>query len=1073
MSTLTRTAAMSRLNLLGAVTAQGNHERTITASRDVSVTASSCEMYHGYKLRKLLWQNAEFFFTKILEMIDTDFDFQDGQRRMMAVVTRKIIADISISSEASNQRDSGAGVGGPEGTVTLRGNYRVSDAAANNKEIFGGIAGIHFLMFPIERLDEHTFRIRPGVTVDAERREDSANHSSTRNAYEKWYKNGASEDMDANRTQTFNMPKDATRNSTCPPRPALVLTAEPQRENGTPSSRSENILREQIDGGVISAEDLVDGDSVLLRPHLNRIPYVDINLKPALNEFATRQVSLALKFQSETEQDRTIYTSLQSRDRCTALRLFRSALRKRCYGSTIYALECLGDFYSCSSEAASNEPAARAFKFCAVVLRNPRESYGVWLQILMGKARLRYENRPEAVIAEIVATPSPWSRMQFFLRKVPIKAMFHLGLLLEEGAEGVKRDPVRAVELYERAIAERGDIEAMFHLGKLLRKGADGVERDAVRAIELYGRAIEKGDHVDAVYKPRPSLGTPRSLSLPFTRVPACAIPHAPYKWVTQGTPFNPSPFLPVLPTTLPSLRSSMTKQSTSRPQQPRRRAFPGFRNRRPGEVQSSPLPAQSPLPKPCKTIHEELDCLLSAFSLFRPMIPDQFKLFGVLYVNPDPDCRHEPPEVTTANLKQICEDYREEHAANGATPEIIRVVDELLGDMERNVEAEPVAFQVSQASATEDSVRVALDARLLGVVTAQGNRERTSTAARDVSLTVSSCEKYHGFKLRKLLWQNAEFFFTKILEMIDTDFDFQDGQRRMMAIVTKKIIADISISNEASNQRDTGAGVGGPEGTVTLQADYRVSDAEADEKQIFSGIAGIHFLMFPIERLDEHTFRIRPGVTVDAERREDSANNSSTRNAYEKWYKNGASEDMDANRTQTFNMPKDATRNSTCPPRPALVLTAEPQREDDTPSRSEDILREQIDGGVISAEDLVDGDSVLLRPHLNRIPYVDINLKPALNEFATRQVSLALKFQSETEQDRTIYTSLQSRDRCTALRLFRSALRKRCYGSTIYALECLGDFYIPGHGCNSFFEKCLSKRCFISVFCWKKVPRE
>ena len=481
-------------SLLGVVTAKGHHERTITASRDVSVTASNCEMYHGYKLRKLLWQNPELFFTKILEIIDTDFHFQDGQRRMMAIVTKKIIADVSISSEASNQRDTGAGVGGPEGTVTLQGNHRVSKTAANSKQILDGIAGIHFLMFPIERLDEHMFRIRPGVTVDAPRREDCANNSSTRNAYEKWYQNGANKDMDANRTCDFTMPKNATLNSTLLPRPALVLTAEPQKEDDTPSSRSENILREQIDGGVTSAEDLVDGDTVLGRPHLNRIPYVNINLKPTLNEFAIRQVTLALKFLSEAEQDKSIDTILQSRHRCTALRLFRSALRKRCYGSTVYALESLGNFYGCSSKAASNEPAARAFKFCAVVLRNLRESYRVWVQILMEKARLRYENRPEAVIARMVATPSPCSQMQCFLCKVPIEAMFNLGHLLQESGEGVERDVVRAMELYESAIEKGDNVFAMVNLGYLLQEGAEGVERDAVRARELYESAIEKGD---------------------------------------------------------------------------------------------------------------------------------------------------------------------------------------------------------------------------------------------------------------------------------------------------------------------------------------------------------------------------------------------------------------------------------------------------------------------------------------------------------------------------------------------------------------------------------------------------
>ena len=116
----------------------------------------------------------------------------------------------------------------------------------------------------------------------------------------------------------------------------------------------------------------------------------------------------------------------------------------------------------------------------------------------MEKARLRYKNRPEAVIAEIVATPGPWSRIQFFRSKVPIEAMLHLVNLLREGAEGVERAAVRAKELCESAIEKGDNVSAMKNLGNLLREGVEGVDRDAVQFVELYERAIEKGD-IDAM----------------------------------------------------------------------------------------------------------------------------------------------------------------------------------------------------------------------------------------------------------------------------------------------------------------------------------------------------------------------------------------------------------------------------------------------------------------------------------------------------------------------------------------------------------------------------------------------
>lgn len=50
----------------------------------------------------------------------------------------------------------------------------------------------------------------------------------------------------------------------------------------------------------------------------------------------------------------------------------------------------------------------------------------------------------------------------------------------------------RAVKLYECAIEKTGDLEAIFNLGVLLAEGAEGVGIKAVRAVELYERAIDE-----------------------------------------------------------------------------------------------------------------------------------------------------------------------------------------------------------------------------------------------------------------------------------------------------------------------------------------------------------------------------------------------------------------------------------------------------------------------------------------------------------------------------------------------------------------------------------------------------
>lgn len=71
-------------------------------------------------------------------------------------------------------------------------------------------------------------------------------------------------------------------------------------------------------------------------------------------------------------------------------------------------------------------------------------------------------------------------------------AMDALAYMLQYGAEGVARNVVCAVRLYERVVNEGNDPIAMFNLGALLDHDADGVERDIRRAKRLFEREIEK-----------------------------------------------------------------------------------------------------------------------------------------------------------------------------------------------------------------------------------------------------------------------------------------------------------------------------------------------------------------------------------------------------------------------------------------------------------------------------------------------------------------------------------------------------------------------------------------------------
>lgn len=73
-------------------------------------------------------------------------------------------------------------------------------------------------------------------------------------------------------------------------------------------------------------------------------------------------------------------------------------------------------------------------------------------------------------------------------------AMYYLGDMLEDGAEGVNSDPTRAAELYERFI--HGGIDAGCELARILEHGALGVSPDPALAMELYTRHIfEDGEN--------------------------------------------------------------------------------------------------------------------------------------------------------------------------------------------------------------------------------------------------------------------------------------------------------------------------------------------------------------------------------------------------------------------------------------------------------------------------------------------------------------------------------------------------------------------------------------------------
>src|SRR5207237_2777078 len=84
-------------------------------------------------------------------------------------------------------------------------------------------------------------------------------------------------------------------------------------------------------------------------------------------------------------------------------------------------------------------------------------------------------------------------RLMTLAEKGNAPAMSQLAYLYQYGYKGVAKDPTRAVQLYQRALAD-GDPAAPAGLGFMLHHGYGGLQADPVKAVELYRKGAELGN---------------------------------------------------------------------------------------------------------------------------------------------------------------------------------------------------------------------------------------------------------------------------------------------------------------------------------------------------------------------------------------------------------------------------------------------------------------------------------------------------------------------------------------------------------------------------------------------------
>ena len=70
--------------------------------------------------------------------------------------------------------------------------------------------------------------------------------------------------------------------------------------------------------------------------------------------------------------------------------------------------------------------------------------------------------------------------------------LYRLGMLYENGTNGVRKDEKEAIDWFRKA-ANQGNLDAQYNLGRCYKNG-DGVNQDMLRAAKWFYKAAKQGD---------------------------------------------------------------------------------------------------------------------------------------------------------------------------------------------------------------------------------------------------------------------------------------------------------------------------------------------------------------------------------------------------------------------------------------------------------------------------------------------------------------------------------------------------------------------------------------------------
>lgn len=328
----------------------------------------------------------------------------------------------------------------------------------------------------------------------------------------------------------------------------------------------------------------------------------------------------------------------------------------------------------------------------------------------------------------------------------------------------------------------------------------------------------------------------------------------------------------------------------------------------------------------------------------------------------------------------------------------------------------------------------------------------------REISLSNVSSEEYVGGRaLHRLIWTHAESVFRQVLLEIDMNLGLKSGDRHLIAIVTKTVQANVSVSKKPVNPEKGRAHVKSPgarnmtsSSPVDLGAISHDHEAMPTEESFeasveYGGICGVHFLVFPVEVLDSLKWRVYRGITLtDVEHPSEALTSSDDRFVQaQKWHLKHVSDLpftgdgdglADNDTSDTYAEEINDGSDQPCSERlPFRLYHAESEAGStitDHAMPPDDKSNQKTFND--SGDNWKPSRGATISP-----AWIDIDFSNGVNEFALKQCDLAARYRASGMAQQTAHSIM----------LLRSAMQKCCSESGTRALADICDCYEQGVG--------------------------